>query len=144
MTNFKRHADIVWSRNAGFTLIEALVALTVLATTTLVLQRTVMTSLHGATHVNDRVEAEIVARSLMSAPLVAGADATAPRIGEMNGLRWRIRFEELVLPLSLQPTDDEGPVRWHPVRMIVSVAVPDKMGQPFEIKTVRLVDRGER
>ena len=132
------------SRSGGFTLIEAMVALAILATTTLVLQRTVMTSLYGVKHVNERIDAEIVARSLLSAPLLSGSEATAPRSGEMNGLPWKIRFEQIVLPASLQPKANEGAIRWLPVRMTVSVAGQRGMEPPFEISTVRLIDRGEK
>ncbi|OQP86738.1 hypothetical protein BTR14_09885 [Rhizobium rhizosphaerae] len=131
------------SLRQGFTLIEVLVAFIILALATLVIQRGVMTSVASAQRADGRLRAEMVARSLMTAPLKDSAAALAPESGVMDGLSWTLHFETVALPFATA-TDAQGkPPGWVPVRMVVTVALPE--GQSLSpageirIETVRLI-----
>ena len=127
----------------GFTLIEVLVAFIVLALATLVIQRGVLTSVSSAERAEGRLRAEMVARSLMTAPLPAGAAGLAPSSGIMEGLQWALRFEAVTLPLSTRVDAQGRAPGWLPVRMIVTVDLPERLGLfrrgVVRIETVRLV-----
>lgn len=71
------------SHAAGFTLIEALVAFLVLAIVMVVLQRGVVGSVDAAMRARQRIDAGLVAQTLLSSPTVAElGQATS---GRMNG-----------------------------------------------------------
>lgn len=123
----------------GFTLVEVLVAFTVLALLTIAVQRGVMTAVVGTDRANGRIGAELVARTLMTAPLSSGPDADRPQSGQMNGYAWRLRFEPVELPFSTSMTSNGRPPEWVPLRMVINVA-NDRRGQGMvTTETVRLV-----
>ena len=64
-----------FSGKDGFTLIEVLVAFAVLAMITVVIQRGIVSATDVAVRAADRLQAAIVARSLMTVPLGSGAMA---------------------------------------------------------------------
>jgi len=88
-------------RQAGFTLLEALVALAlVLAFASAVgphlsQARRIMANAEG------RVAAQVLLRSLLDAPFDRSSLAGASREGETNGLRWRIVFEPAAAALGV-------------------------------------------
>lgn len=127
-------------RQDGFTLIEVLVAFLVLAFGTLVIQQAVMTSVNGTRRASDRLRADLVARSLMTAP-IAGDPGTVPQSGTLDGMPWTIRYEPLDLPFPTA-TDSQGKIpEWTPRRMIVTVPLPGRGAEKAAIRleTIRLV-----
>lgn len=128
-----------YSGGEGFALIEVLVAFTVLALITVVIQRGIVSATAATARAEDRLEAAIVARSLMTISLGAGPDSLSPRTGTMNGHAWRIRFEKLHTHLPLAPAADAGHAQWQPLRMIVSVATEKTGRQALSVETIRLV-----
>lgn len=121
----------------GFTMIEVLVAFVVLAIGTLAVQRGIVASATGTAKAEERLGAELVARSLMTAPLGVGPSALQPRSGTMNGYRWTLHFSDVELPFAAVNARDGKPVRWVPFRMVVSVSQPH--GIDLTIETIRLV-----
>ena len=117
-------------RQAGFTLLEALVALAlVLAFASAVgphlsQARRIMANAEG------RVAAQVLLRSLLDAPFDRSSLARASREGEMNGLRWRIVFE----PVAATRSRDQP--NWSTYREIASVTWGP--GQVIMAETIRL------
>lgn len=124
------------SGSDGFTLIEVLVAFTVLALVTMVIQRGVVAAASATARAEDRIGAEVVARSLMTAPLGSGPDSLRPRSGTMNGHAWQIRFERARLPVS--STSDGGSAQWVAMRMIISVNAKQSARHDLTVETIRL------
>jgi type II secretory pathway component PulJ len=119
------------ARAAGFTLVEALVALALI----LAFAGAVVPFLFQArsimTQADRRVGAHVLLRSLITAPYERAVVAST-REGESSGLRWRVVAQPLALPL-LPPR--EGP-NWVPVR--VSASVSWGPGRVISAETVRL------
>ena len=117
-------------RQAGFTLLEALVALALIlafasAVGPLLSQaRRIMANAEG------RVAAQVLLRSLLDAPFDRSSLAGASREGETNGLRWRIAFE----PAAVAPSRDKP--NWSAFRVLASVTwAPDQL---IMAETIRL------
>ena len=115
---------------AGFTLLEALVALAlVLAFATAVgphlsQARRIMANAEG------RVAAQVLLRSLLNAPFDRSSLARAPWEGETSGLRWRIDTE----PVAAARTRDRA--NWSAFRVVASVTWAP--GQVMMAETIRL------
>ncbi|UVC12609.1 prepilin-type N-terminal cleavage/methylation domain-containing protein (plasmid) [Rhizobium sp. TH2] len=121
----------------GFTMIEVLVAFMVLAIGTFAVQQGIVSSASGTAKAEERVGAELVARSLLGAPLGTGPVALQPRSGTMNGYRWQLKFSNVELPFANLNIQDGKPPRWAPFRMVVRVSGP--RGLDLTIETIRLV-----
>ena len=117
-------------RQAGFTLLEALVALAlVLAFASavgphLAQARRIMANAEG------RVAAQVLLRSLLNAPFDRSSLARAPREGETSGLRWRIDAE----PATAVRAQDQP--NWSAFRVVASVTWAP--GQVIMAETIRL------
>jgi len=117
-------------RQAGFTLLEALVALAlVLAFASAVgphlsQARRIMANAEG------RVAAQVLLRSLLNAPFDRSSLARAPREGETSGLRWRIDTE----PAAAVRARDQP--NWSAFRVVASVTWAP--GQVIMAETIRL------
>ena len=117
-------------RRAGFTLLEALVALAlVLAFASAVgphlsQARRIMANAEG------RVAAQVLLRSLLNAPFDRSSLARAPWEGETSGLRWRIDTE----PVAAARTRDRA--NWSAFRVVASVTWAP--GQVMMAETIRL------
>ncbi len=120
---------------AGFTLIEVLVAFTILALGLVLIQETFSGSTRSRVKAQDRAEAQALASSLMA---LAGAVYREPGTfsGEdANGRAWRLESKRLERP--------EGPALALPLfELEVNVATVSWGGQPSELslKTVKIVD----
>ena len=120
-------------RQAGFTLLEALVALAlVLAFASAVgphlsQARRIMANAEG------RVAAQVLLRSLLNAPFDRSSLARAPREGETSGLRWRIDTEPAGLVAAPRGQDQPN---WSAFRVVASVTWAP--GQMIMAETIRL------
>lgn len=130
----------------GFTLIEVLVAFLVLAVGTLAIQQAVMTAVDGTRRAENRLRAELVVRSLMTAPITDDPGETVQN-GIMDDLPWQVRYEALRLPFETAADAEGKPANWIPRRMIVTVPLPPRSSWSFgsrqdavvRIETIRLV-----
>lgn len=139
-------------RSAGFTLIEALAALAIVAVLSLVVQRGVVQSRAGLVAVEDRLAAERVARSLLAEPLRVLDIGRGGRTGTLDGYRYTIRLAALELSLPLperdvesgcpptaaacDPADPAARVRWKPLRQDIEVLT--RRGTAVTVETIRL------
>jgi type II secretory pathway pseudopilin PulG len=135
-----RPASTCGSRDlrGGFTLIEVLVAFLVLAFGTLVIQQAVMTGLQGSERADDRLRGELVARSLLSAPMASNASGPAGSSGTLDGMAWSIRFEPVRLPFPTTADSEGKAPAWIPLRMIVTVTLAPRRRWSSSPATVRL------
>ena len=116
---------------AGFTLIEALVAMVLV----LVFVATLGPYLFHARRIMDngerRMEAQILLRTLLNAPFDRSLLANATRHGEFNGLHWRI----VTTPMTIDETSS-GNQSWSAYRIAASVSFGT--GQIVTAETVEL------
>ncbi|MET0314573.1 MAG: prepilin-type N-terminal cleavage/methylation domain-containing protein [Hansschlegelia sp.] len=87
----------------GFTLIETLVALVVVALVMLVAQRGMVIARLGLDRVQSTIAAEAVARSIVETELDRLVDAPGKLDGNTDGIGWTIVAEPLNLPLPAAP-----------------------------------------
>src|SRR5215475_7435962 len=119
-------------RQAGFTLLEALVALALVLAFAATLGPHLSQARRIMDHAEGRVAAQVLLRSLLDAPFNRTAMAKASRKGETNGLRWSIVTEPV---LAVAPgTRDQR--RWLPYR--VGVTVMWGSDQAMTAETIRL------
>src|SRR4051812_34670203 len=83
-------ADARRRRSAGFTLIEALVALALLLAFAATLTPHLFQSRRIVSDAETRVAAHVFLRTLLDAPFDRGSLANSGREGELDGLHWRI------------------------------------------------------
>lgn len=117
-------------RQAGFTLLEALVALALL----LVFASAIGPHLSQARRImansGGRVAAQVLLRSLLNAPFDRSSLARASQEGETSGLHWRIETE----PAAAVRTQDQP--NWSAFRVVASVTWAP--GQAIVAETIRL------
>jgi prepilin-type N-terminal cleavage/methylation domain-containing protein len=117
-------------KRAGFTLIEALVAMALV----LAFVATLGPYLFHARRIMDngerRVEAQILLRTLLSAPFDRSLLANATRSGEYNDLHWRI----VTTPMIDETSSGNQP--WSAFRVTASVAFG--AGQIVTAQTIEL------
>lgn len=118
--------------DAGFTLIEALVALTVMAISLAVIGSIVAANVRGTTTVDQRLSLVETARSLLTALPDRGDLTPGDTRGEMGGNRWRID----VLPFAADFVDPTQPTQWVPLDVVIRVESPT--GETLRLDTVRL------
>ena len=103
---------------AGFTLLEALVALALVLAFAAVLGPHLSQARRIMNHAEGRVAAQVLLRSLLDAPFDRTGLAKTARKGEASELQWRIVAEPV---LSAAPGTPDQP-RWLPYRVTASVA----------------------
>jgi len=134
--------------SAGFTLLEALVALALV----LAFAATLVPYLYHARRImagmDGRIAAQVLLRSLLEAPLDRSTLADSPRAGETAGLSWRITAEPLFMSSAPIPArakispeagqKESAPERpeWTAFRVIASVSWGP--GMSVSAETVRL------
>lgn len=104
--------------------------------TTIVIQRSISTSTMGMVRAKSHVEAELVARTMMTSPI--GLDESHDRRGRLGAYDWTIGIEPLLDPVAL---DARTPFAL--VRMTVSVAQAGQSVALVSAQTVRMVRTGE-
>jgi prepilin-type N-terminal cleavage/methylation domain-containing protein len=120
-------------RQAGFTLLEALVALAVL----LIFASAVGPHLSQARRImanaGGRVAAQVLLRSLLNAPFDRSISARASQEGETGGLHWRIDTAPAAAAAAVSTQDKPN---WSAFRVIASVTWAP--GQAIVAETIRL------
>jgi prepilin-type N-terminal cleavage/methylation domain-containing protein len=117
---------------AGFTLLEALVALALVLAFAATLGPHLSQARRIMDHAEGRVAAQVLLRSLLDAPFDRSGLANASRNGETGGLRWQIVAEPVVAAAPGAPDQSN----WLPYRVIASVAWG--AGQVITAETIRL------
>jgi len=140
-------------RRAGFTLLEARVALALLVAFAATLGPYLFHTRRIMAGVDDRIAAQILLRSLMETPFDREAPVRASRAGETGGLRWRILAEPIAIypkpaarrrqisPEQQQQRQQQNepaaqPVNWTTFRVVASVSWAP--GRSVSAETVRL------
>jgi hypothetical protein len=132
-----RHIDNGVDRRAGFTLIEALVALSLVLAFAGVLGPFVYQSHRILMQSDGQVRAEVFLRSLLATPFNRAKPEQGVRMGESDDLHWRIEVE----PASAPPDDassgkSKNKVNWILFRVRGHVAWGD--GKVVTAETLRL------
>jgi prepilin-type N-terminal cleavage/methylation domain-containing protein len=117
-------------RQAGFTLLEALVALALVLAFASAVGPHLSQARHIMANAEGRVAAQVLLRSLLDAPFDRSSLARAPREGETSGLRWRIDTE----PAAAVRARDQP--NWSAFRVVASVTWAP--GQVIMAETIRL------
>ena len=144
-------------RRAGFTLLEALVALALLVAFAATLGPYLFHSRRIMAGVDDRIAAQVLLRSLMDTPFDRDTPVRASRAGETGGLHWRILAQPIAIfpkPATrrrqISPEQRQGeqqrqqqqnepaaqPVNWTTFRVVASVSWAP--GRSVSAETVRL------
>lgn len=118
-------------KRAGFTLIEALVAMALV----LAFVATLGPYLFHARRIMDngerRIQAQILLRTLLNAPFDRSHLANATRSGDFNGLQWRV----VATPMAIDTTPSSAQ-SWTAYRIAASVSFGT--GQIVSAETVEL------
>lgn len=122
-------------RTAGFTLVEALAALAIVAVSLAAIGALSNASMHSSLYVGRHLAEIETARKLVAElpPRQALTDGT--HVGVLDGHNWRI--DAAPYPNALPPQN--ASVKWRPQLIAVSVMAPT--GGVVEIDTIRLRER---
>jgi type II secretory pathway pseudopilin PulG len=119
-------------KRSGFTLLEALVALTVLLAFVSVLVPYLFHARRIMDNSEQRIAAQILLRTLLNAPFDRSHLANAVRTGEVNGLHWRI----VAKPMAVDDAPSNNSKSWSAYRIAASVSWG--IGQSVAAETARL------
>jgi Prokaryotic N-terminal methylation motif len=119
-------------KRSGFTLLEALVALTLLLAFVSVLVPFLFHARRIMDNSEPRIAAQILLRTLLNAPFDRSHLANAVRAGELNGLHWRI----VAKPMGVDGPLSNNSQAWTAYRIAASVSWG--IGQSVTGETVRL------
>lgn len=122
--------------DSGFTLIEALVALVVIAISLTAIELLVAANVRGSVAVDQRLSLLETARSVLAGLPDRGQLTLGDSTGELAGNRWRLD----VLPFTANFVDPSRPTPWVPRALVVRVQSPD--GEMLRVDTVRLQRAG--
>jgi general secretion pathway protein I len=122
---------------AGFTLIEVVVALALVAVALTAIGSLIATTIRGTRSIDQHLSLAETARAIEAA--LPGRDELKPgtSTGEMAGYRWRLD----VLPFAASFVDPRLPSPWMPQTVVITVQAPG--GPVLQINTVRLQRRPE-
>jgi general secretion pathway protein I len=119
----------------GFTLIEALVALSIVAVVLAPIGALIASSTRGGHSIEAHLTRLETARSVMTALPSRNQLAPGATSGQIARHLWRID----VLPLAAQGLGSHGHGQWVPQAVVVTVKAPS--GASLEINTIRLQRR---
>ena len=130
----RRDAGLINCRDAGFTIIEVLIALAVVAVSILAIGSVMSTNVRGVRSLEQHVALMQTARSIMTTEVPADAAlAFGATSGRLEDYRWRID----VGPLDEEWTVGGADTPWIPA--LVKIQVRSPSGAVSELKTVRLI-----
>jgi prepilin-type N-terminal cleavage/methylation domain-containing protein len=121
----------VSAKQAGFTLLEALVALALVLTFAAVLAPHLFHARRIVAHSEGRLAAQVLLRTLLDAPFDRTSLASASREGAAGDLRWRLT----TIPMASGGAQLDRST-WMPVRVLATVSWAP--GQAVTAETVRL------
>jgi general secretion pathway protein I len=122
-----RHSGV-----AGFTLIEVLVALAIVAASLAAIGALAAVSLRGTRSMEQRIAFRETLRAVMTALPQGREFNVGSASGELAGYRWRMD----IAPFPGVFVDPQTPVAWEPEAVIVRMQSPT--GQILEVDTLRL------
>ncbi len=122
-------------KTAGFTLIEVLVALSVVAVALAAIGSLIATTVRGARSLDLRLTMIETARAIETALPDRNQVKLGNFSGELAGHRWRVD----VLPYPATNVDPRLPTPWFPQTVVVRLQAPS--GPILQISTVRLRKR---
>lgn len=125
--------------DAGFTIIEVLIALTVVAISIVAIESIMSTNVRGVLSLERHVALMQTTRMIM-ATRISQRSALAPGTisGEENGYRWTIDIG----PLGGDDADKDSNAKWIPE--LVRVRVRSPFGAVSDLRTVRLIERSSQ
>jgi general secretion pathway protein I len=119
-------------KSAGFTLIEVLVALAVVAASLTAIGSLVAVSMRGAQSIDQRLQFRETLRALVtSLPERRDLDP-GTTTGVSAGFNWRLD----ITPFVATFVDPQAPTPWQPEAIVITVRSPS--GQMLQINTIRL------
>jgi general secretion pathway protein I len=126
------HPNTLKRSTAGFTLIEALVALSIVAIAMASIGGLIATSVRGVRSIEGHLTRLEIARAVVTA--LPGRDQLVPGYltGEIADHPWRVD----VLPFATQMVSPQARTQWVPQTVVVTVQSPT--GAAMKISTVRL------
>ena len=120
---------------AGFTLIEAVVALAIVAVALGSIGALIASSARGNHSIEARLTRLETARAIMTALPSREELVPGTLSGQIAGHPWRVD----VLPFAAQDLDAPGRLQWTPRAVVITVKSPS--GASMEINTIRLQRR---
>lgn len=127
-----RHRALERAGAAGFTLLEVIVALAVMAAVVAAIG-SLASANRRATRVGvERVELAQIARRLLNELGDRANMAAGGLSGEGQGYAWRFEFQ----PVAVAGAGDAAPSRWAPYRVLLRVRAAG--GTQIDVETVRL------
>jgi general secretion pathway protein I len=123
-------------RVAGFTLIEALVALAIVAAVLGSIGAVIATTVKGTRGIDQRLELSGTAENLLAALPARALMKPGRQSGELAGHRWRIDVSRMNVPVA---SDAPQTGRFVPLAVTMRLQAPG--GPATQITTVRLVPR---
>lgn len=123
------------SDDAGFTLIEALVALAIVAAVLSSIGAAIAATVRGTRAIDERLSLASTAEAVLTALPSRALLKPGRRNGMTGGHRWRID----VSPMPTAVAGDGPPPRWIPLAVDIRLQRPG--GGIVQMKTVRLVQR---
>lgn len=117
---------------AGFTLIEALVALAVVAASLAAIGSLVAVAMRGTLGIERRVAFRETLRSVVTSLSDRSALAAGSATGSTAGYGWRMD----VVPYMSNLVDPRAPTPWQPQAVVITVRSPS--GQVLRVETIRL------
>jgi len=117
---------------AGFTLIEAIVALAIIAVALTSIGSLTASSAYGVRSIDNRITRLEVARAIMTALPVREMLVGGSSSGELANHYWRLD----VSPFAGRMINTQMPAKWIPQTLVLTIKSPS--GAAIEINTVRL------
>ena len=124
--------SICRSRVAGFTLIEVLVALAVVATSLAAIGALVAVSVKGTRSLEERLAFTETMRAILTSLPDRRNLSMGTASGDQAGYRWRID----VTPFIASFVDPRLPTPWEPQAVVITVQSPT--GRLLQLNTIRL------
>lgn len=121
---------------AGFTLIEALVALAIVAAVLGSIGGVIATSVKGTRGIDQRIALSGTAESLLAALPARTLLKPGRQSGELSGHRWRIDVSPMNVPVTT-----EAPQTGRFVPLAVTMRLQSPGGPAMQVTTVRLVPK---